>query len=66
MASLFAGWTPEELAAYNARKEQEIADHDAGWDAGSPVDDSKSEAFRFGQMARIETDEPDTKHWWKR
>lgn len=56
--------TQEELDAYNASKEQEAAEHAAGWDAGGPVDESKSLRYQYGQIARMETD-AEKRPWWK-
>lgn len=43
---------------YNELKEQSYQDHDAGYDKGGPIDPNKSEAFQFGQHARMEDDDP--------
>jgi|GEM_PF-4241548 hypothetical protein len=58
---LFGGNEPtppqEPCDAYNQRKLQEIADHDAGFDAGGQVNETKSTQYQYGQIARRETDE---------
>lgn len=46
--------TPEQLARLREVQTQDERDHDDGWDQGGPVDPTKSEAFQFGQMARME------------
>ena len=42
--------------AYNARKRKESEDHDAGWRAGGPLDETKSKFYQYGQLGRMETD----------
>jgi hypothetical protein len=59
LSNLFGGVSTQESDdAYNELKEQEYRDHDAGYDAGGPVDTTGSESYQFGQHARMEDDDP--------
>lgn len=49
--------TPEQLVRFRTLQTQAERDHDDGYDAGGPIDPSKSEAFQFGQAARQEADQ---------
>jgi hypothetical protein len=57
----------EELDAYNLRKLQEERDHAAGYEAGGLVDPTESQAYQYGQIARMEHEsESDFRRpWWK-
>ena len=52
---------PEE---YEHWLEQDVTDHAAGWDAGGPVDPTKSASYQRGQEARME--DAAEKPFWKR
>lgn len=49
--------TPEQLVRFRELQTPEERDHDDGYDAGGPLDLSKSQAYQFGQAARRESDE---------
>lgn len=54
----------EELDAYNQRKVQEAEEHNAGYEEGGPIDETQSQAYQYGQSARMEAD-TEKKPWWK-
>lgn len=49
--------TSEQISKLREVQSQGERDHDDGFDAGGPVDETRSEAFQFGQVARQEVEE---------
>jgi hypothetical protein len=49
--------TDEQLAIFRTLQTPYERDHDDGYDAGGPVDPTKSEAYQFGQIARAEDEQ---------
>ena len=52
----------QERDEYNQRKRQESEDHDAGFQAGGPVDETRSKHYRYGQLGRMEAEKDQHDH----
>jgi hypothetical protein len=65
--SIYTFKSQEGLDAYNLRKLQEVRDHTAGYESGGSVDPEESQAYQYGQMARMENDAEgsESRPWWK-